>query len=490
MTTATRTAISVEAVRPSPQPSSKGAEANRWAALPVLMAGTFMIVLDFFIVNVALPAMQVDLRASTSAIEWVVAGYGLTFATFLITAGRIGDQIGRRRAFCIGLGLFTLTSAACGIAPDAFVLVLARVVQGLAGALLSPNVLAIIGVVYRGPERVRALTVYGMVMGVAAACAQLIGGVLVNADIAGLGWRTIFLINLPVGIVALILAPRLVPESRAAGARGIDVVGTLLVTAGLGALLLPLVEGRAHGWPTWAWLSLAAAHVLLVGFAAYELRIDRLGGAPLLEASLFRVQTFSVGLLTQLTFWCGQASFFMVLALYLQQGRGLDPLAAGLVFTILAAAYLVTSLCAAKLAVRYGRDLIAVGALTFAAGHALLFAGVAVVGTSGWIGFLTPGLVLVGGGMGLCITPLISTVLSHVHPQHAGAASGALSTVQQLGNSLGVATTGIIFFGTLNGDGGYAEAFQFSLAEFAGLLLVVAALTRLLPPRNPNANGA
>jgi EmrB/QacA subfamily drug resistance transporter len=472
MTTATRTplpsAIAVETVEP-----------GRWAALPVLMAGTFMIVLDFFIVNVALPAVQTDLQASTSAIEWVVAGYGLTFATFLITAGRIGDQLGRRRTFCIGLGLFILTSAACGLAPNAFVLVLARLVQGLAGALLSPNVLAIIGVVYRGPARVRAITVYGMVMGVAAAVAQLIGGVLVQADFAGLGWRTVFLINLPIGIVALIVAPRVIPESRAAGARGLDVVGTVLVTAGLSALLLPLVEGRPQGWPTWTWLSLAAAPVLLVLFGAYELRLSRRGGAPLLEPELFRARTFSVGLLTQFTFWCCQASFFLVLALYLQQGRGLDPLGAGLVFTILAAAYLVTSLRAAKLAVRYGRGLILIGALTLAAGHTLLLAGVAVVGTSGPIDFLLPGLALVGAGMGVCITPLISTVLTNVRPEHAGAASGALSTVQQLGNALGVAVTGMIFFGSVNF--GYARAFEISLAEFATLLVLVAALTRFLP---------
>jgi MFS family permease len=366
------------------------------------------------------------------------------------------------------------------------VLVLSRLVQGLAGALLSPNVLAIIGVVYRGPERVQALTVYGIVMGVAAACAQLIGGVLVQADIAALGWRTIFLINLPVGIVALILAPRLVPESRASGARGVDVVGTLLVTAGLAALLVPLIEGRPQGWPTWSWLCLATAPVLLGLFAGYELRLSRRGGAPLLEPSMFRERTFSVGLLTQLTFWCGQASFFLVLALYLQQGRGLDPLAAGLVFTLLAAAYLVTSLRAPELALRYGRAVILVGALTFAAGHMLLFAAVAALGSGGWIGFLAPGLVLVGAGMGLCITPLISTVLTHVQPQHAGAASGALSTVQQLGNALGVAVTGIIFFGALNADGGYAEAFQISLAELVALLMVVAALTRLLPRTDNN----
>src|SRR5215510_11056658 len=239
---------------------------NVWLALPVLMAGTFMIVLDFFIVNVALPSMQLDLHASVATIEWVVAGYGLTFATCLVTAGRIGDRIGRRRAFAIGLLLFTLASAVCGIAPDAKTLIAARLVQGISGALLSPNVLAIIGVVYQGTDRVKAITVYGMVMGFAAAGAQLIGGLLMHTDALGLGWRGVFLINVPVGFIALLLTARFVPESKANSTQGIDVLGTVLLTAGLTALLLPLVEGRQQGWPTWSWLSLTTAPIMLATF--------------------------------------------------------------------------------------------------------------------------------------------------------------------------------------------------------------------------------
>src|SRR5690242_2694550 len=186
---------------------------HQWAALAVVLTGTFMVVLDFFIVNVAMPAMQTDLHAGTGAIEWVVAGYGLTFATLLITAGRIGDRFGRRRAFSAGLALFTLASAACGLAWSPGALVAARFVQGAAAALLSPQVLSIIGLAYTGPDRVRALSVYGIVLGVAAAGGQLLGGVLVQSDVAGLGWRSCFLINVPIGALALALAPRLVPES-------------------------------------------------------------------------------------------------------------------------------------------------------------------------------------------------------------------------------------------------------------------------------------
>ena len=453
--------------------------ASRWAPLPVVLAGTFMVVLDFFIVNVAMPAMQADLHAGTGAIEWVVAGYGLTFATLLITAGRLGDQFGRRRMFAVGLGLFTLASAACGLAWSPGALVVARLVQGFAAALLSPQVLSIIGVAYTGEHRVRALSVYGIVLGLAAVGGQLVGGVLVQADVAGLGWRTCFLINVPVGLAALALALRLVPESRAGRSSRIDVAGTVLVTAGLTALILPLVEGRRHGWPLWTWLALAAAPVLLGAFAAQQRRLARRGGAPLLDPALFRERAFSAGLLAQLVFWAGQASFFLVLALYLQLGRGLDALQAGLVFTILAVAYLVASIRAPALTARLGRRLPAIGALLLAAGHGLLAASVADVGTTGSVGLLAPALLLVGAGMGLVITPLTSTVLASLEPERAGAASGALSTMQQVGNAIGVAVTGVVFFGAL--DHGFAQAFELSLVQLAALCVAVAGLTRLLP---------
>ena len=455
--------------------------ASRWAALPVVLAGTFMVVLDFFIVNVAMPVMQADLHAGSGAIEWVVAGYGLTFATLLVTAGRLGDQFGRRRMFSLGLGLFTVASAACGLAWSPGALVAARLLQGVAAALLSPQVLSIIGVAYAGPDRVRALSVYGIVLGLAAVGGQLIGGVLVQADLGGLGWRSCFLINVPIGIAALAVAPHLVGESRSDRSSGVDLTGTALLTAGLTAIVLPLVEGRTHGWPLWTWLALGAAPAILAAFAAHQRRLGRRGGAPLLDPALFRDRAFTAGLLTQLVFWCGQASFFLVFALYLQLGRGLDALQAGLVFTILAAAYLLASMQAPALTARLGRRLPAIGALVLAAGHALLAVSVADVGTTGSVGLLAPALLFVGAGMGLVITPLTSTVLGSLEPQRAGAASGLLSTMQQVGNAIGVAVTGVVFFGAL--DRGYATAFELTLVALAVLLVAVAGLTRLLPRR-------
>jgi EmrB/QacA subfamily drug resistance transporter len=454
---------------------------SRWLALPVVLAGTFMVVLDFFIVNVALPSMQSDLGASNTAIEWVVAGYALTSAIFVITAGRLGDRFGRRRMFSVGLALFTVASAACGAAGTPLELVLARLLQGVGAALLTPNVLSIIGVLYSGPDRVRALSVYGTAMGLAAVGGQLIGGALIAADPAGLSWRSCFLINLPIGIAALVLAPRVIPESRQSVAPGLDRVGTLLATATLTAVVLPLLEGRQHGWPAWTWLSLAAAPVLLAVFVAHQRRLSRRGGSPLIDMTLFRHRSFSAGLVTQLCFWAGQASFFVVLALYLQNGRGLEPLPAGLVFTILAAAYVAASMRAPALTARHGRRVIGAGALVLACGHVLLLSAVADIGVGGDLFVLVPGLVLVGAGMGLVLAPLASTIMQSLEPERAGAASGMLTTMQNVGNAIGVAVTGVIFFGALHS--GYATAFELAAAELAVLLVGVAVLSRLLPGR-------
>jgi EmrB/QacA subfamily drug resistance transporter len=458
------------------------ARANRWAPLPIVLAGTFMVVLDFFIVNVALPSMQARLHASDGAIEWVVAGYSLTSAVLLIGAGRLGDRHGRRRVFALGLGLFTLSSAACGLAPSPGVLVVARLVQGGAAALLMPNVLSLIGVLYDGVDRARALAAYGMTMGLAAVSGQLIGGVLVQADVAGLGWRMVFLINVPVGALALALTSRVVPESRVQGSGRVDLTGTLLVSAAVTAIVLPLVESRAHGWPLWTWLSLGAAPLVLAAFAMQQRRrgaAGRTSTPPLIPGELFRARGFTPGLVAQLVFWTGQASFFLVLALYLQQGRGLSALHSGLVFTILAVAYLAASLRAPALTERHGRRVLAVGALALAAGHGLLAAGVGEIGTGGTVLALVPGLILVGAGMGLGITPLATLIMAGMKPEHAGATSGVLATAQNVGNAIGVALIGVLFFGAAgHGIGG---AFELSEIALAGVLLSVVALTRLLP---------
>jgi EmrB/QacA subfamily drug resistance transporter len=449
-----------------------------------------MVVLDFFIVNVALPAIATDLGAGESSLEWVVAGYGLSFAAFLITAGRLGDLFGRRRVYTVGLGLFTLTSLACGLAPDPTALVIARIAQGASAAILMPQVLSTIAVTYRGDDHARALAIYGMVLGLGAVGGQVIGGALVQTDFLGLGWRACFLINVPIGLAALVAAPRLVPESRDDAARAsgsrINVGSALVLAAGLVAVLLPLIQGREHGWPVWTWIALGLAPAILGAFVAWQARLARRGRSALLDLRLFGERTFSAGLATQLALATVQAAFFVYLALYLQQGRGLNPLEAGLVFTILAVAYVVTSGPAPKLVAQHGRIVIAAGGATLAAGLVALALAVESIGVSGSLLALVPGLVLVGAGIGLSFTPIQQVVLGGIDPARAGAASGLLSTTQQVGFALGVAITGVIYFGAA--DQGIAHAFQISLWQMAAFAVEIVALTRLLPrPRRAGA---
>jgi EmrB/QacA subfamily drug resistance transporter len=458
--------------------------AATWAPLAIILCGTFVYVLDFFVVNVALPSIQRGLSASPAAIEWVVAGYGLTSAAFLVTGGRLGDHYGRRKLFCLGLAAFTVTSALCAAAPDAGFLVAARLAQGVGAAVMAPNVLSILGTTYTGAARVKAISIYGMVMGVAAVGGQLLGGLLIAANVAGLGWRVLFWVNVPVGIAALVLARRLVPESRAAapgaGRGRLDLRGAVLFTAALVAIVLPLLDGREQGWPAWSWASLAAGPVLLAAFAAHLRRTARRGGQPLLDPAIFALRAFRAGLACQVLFWCQQAASYLLLALYLQEGRGLSPIGSGGVFAVLAAGYLATSLRAPALTMRFGRRVVATGALVAGLGDLLLVLAIAP-GGGGALAALFPGLFLLGAGQGLCITPLTTTVLAHADASRAGSVSGALSTAQQVGNAIGVAVSGVIFYGLLGDGHGYGDAYRWSTAEMAVLLAGVAALAFLIP---------
>jgi len=473
------------------QPDAVAAPVSRitkWAPLAVVLAGTFVYILDFFVVNVALPDIQRSLHASAAAIEWLVSGYALTSACLLVCGGRLGDHYGRRRCFSIGLAAFVLASALCALAPDPGFLIAARLVQGAGGAIMAPNIMAILGMTYTGRDRVRAISVYGMVMGVAAVGGQLIGGVLIDANVAGLGWRAIFWVNVPVGLVALAGAWRLVPESRSAHAGHLDLAGAALLAAGLVAIVLPLADGRQQGWPAWSWACLALGPVLLALFAGYLRRAGRHGRQPLLEPAVFAVRTLRVGLTVQALFWCQQAASYLLLALFLQQGRGLGALESGGVFAVLAAGYLLTSLRAPALTVRFGPRVIATGAVCGAVGDLMLVLAVGHWGVGGPLIALFPGLFLLGAGQGLCITPLTSTVLSHADARTAGSITGALSTAQQVGNAIGVAVSGVIFFGLLSH--GFPAAFGTSMAQMGALLLVVAALTlTVLRPSATTATG-
>lgn len=462
--------------RPAPHPSPESSEPPVRGLLPVVLTATFMTALDFFIVNVAVPSVQVDLRAGPAAVQWVIAGFGLALAAGLVTAGRLGDRYGRRRVFALGLALFTLASAGCGLAPTTAALVGARVLQGLAAALMGPQVLAILRTAYSGAAQARAFAMYGLTMGVGAVFGQLIGGLLIRADVLGLDWRSCFLINLPVGLAALVLVRRCLPESRAPQRPGLDPVGALLVTFALTGLVLPLIQGREQGWPLWTWLCLGGSAALLAVFGVHQ---HRHSSSPLVDTRLFRQRAFGAGILAQLAFWLGQASFFLVLALYLQQGRGLDALGSGLVFTAIGAGYLLTSTTAHRLAARLGRQVVAGGALLMAAGLGLLGLAAQQAGGAGSVWWLVPGLFVDGLGMGMVIAPVTTTVLARVSPQLVGSAAGVLATVQQVGGALGIALIGIVFYGADD----FSQGFVRCVAVLAVLELVLAALVQLLPRR-------
>jgi predicted MFS family arabinose efflux permease len=321
-------------------------------------------------------------------------------------------------------------------------------------------------------------------MGVAAVFGQLIGGLLIRANVFGSGWRSCFLINLPVAVGVLVLLPRLIPESRSPGRPHLDLPGAALITSAIALVVLPLIDGRAQGWPSWTWLSFTTAAVLFVCFWARERRLAAGGSDPLVHPDLFRERAFTVGLLAQLVFWMGQASFFLVFALYVQQGRGLSALGAGTIFTAVGAGYLGISLSAHKFTRRMGRQVLAVGGATMAAGLGALAAVVAHVGTGGNIGLLIPGLVLDGAGMGLVIAPLTTTVLAQVSTRYAGTGAGVMSTAVQIGNALGVAVIGIIFYsalGTAATVAAYAHALLASVVYLILIGLALALLVQFLP---------
>ena len=411
----------------------------------VLLLGAFLPMLDFFIVNVALPTIDSTLHASTPMLELVVAGYGVAFAVSLVVGGRLGDATGRRRMFMIGMLGFTLTSLLCGIAPSIGVLVAARILQGVSAAMLQPQVLATFQATLEGQARSRAIGLYAATGGIAVVLGQLLGGVLLNADIAGSSWRPIFLVNVPFGIAGLLLARRVVPTSRSPHPAAVDIPGTGLLAAAIVTLLVPLTEGPALHWPVWSWLVLATAPGFAAAFVAVERRAERRGTTPLVPPSLVRLATVRHGLVLAVPFFLGFGAFMFVFALTVQDGLHHDALGSGLAITPMAVAFFTGSLLAARLYERFGTRLLAAGFALQALG---LVALLTVIGDQ-WphvsLLALAPGLAVAGFGQSLGLGALFRTVLAGVPQRLAGIGSGVLVTVQQGSVALGVASLGTLF---------------------------------------------
>jgi EmrB/QacA subfamily drug resistance transporter len=442
----------------APPATASQADPRRWLTLVILLLAGFMNLLDVSIVNIAIPSIQRDLHASYADVQWALAGYTLAYALVLITGGRLGDTFGRKRLFLIGVAGFTIMSALCGAATGPGMLIGCRVAQGAMGAIMVPQVLAVIQVVFPPRERIKALAGFGVTAGLGTVSGPLLGGLLIQHNLFGLGWRPIFLINVPVGVIAFAAAAVLVRESRAANPPRLDPVGVGLISAALLLLLYPLVEGRQLGWPLWTYVSMALCVPVLAVFVWYERLKSRRDGSPLVPLSLFTDRAFSAGMSVAVTFFLGIASFALVLTLFLQLGLGFSPWHAGLTFLPFSVGVLVASGAAVRLAPRFGRGVTMAGALVIAAGMAGLIATLHHYGAAVTTWDLVPGLVAAGLGLGAVIAPLADIVLAGVPHRDAGSASGVFNTGLQVGNSIGIAVIGVVFFGLLGSQSGPAAA--------------------------------
>ncbi|MEV0661658.1 MFS transporter [Actinomadura luteofluorescens] len=432
-----------------------------------------MDLLDATIVTVAAPAIARDLGAGEAQIQWTIAAYTLALGAGLITGGRLGDQYGRRRLFMTGLAGFMATSAMCALAADPGVLIGMRAGQGLTAGIMVPQVFGIIRASFGPAERAKAFGAYGAVQGIASVAGPLLGGLLVDADLFGLGWRTIFWINVPVSILALVIGAKVLPESRSASTARLDLPGALLAASGILLLLLPVIQTGTWGW-TWAsYALLAAGTVVLAFFLAYERRLTGRGGEPVFDPALLRLRAFAVGLGASVLFFGGIGSSFLTLSVYLQNGTGRTAWETGLVILPYALGSIITSGLGVAFAAKAGRALLISGSSTIAASHLVLWYVVKDGDDPGY-GLLAPALFIGGLGLGLAAPILVNVVLAGVPGRNAGAAGGVLSTVNQIGGAAGIAVLGTVFFTAVTDSAAGAPALP-DYGHALGIVLIISA---------------
>jgi MFS family permease len=462
-------------------PAAVAVRRRRWLILVVLLVGGFLPPVDFFIVNVALPSIQDGLGATPADVQLVISGYAAAYAVFLVTGGRLGDLFGRRRLFILAMLAFTATSALCGLAASAGLLVIARVGEGAAAALLVPQVLGMIRALHDAPGEeaalARALSLYGVMMGLAAAAGQLGGGLLVAWSPLGLGWRAVFLVNLPIGAVAIAGAWLLLPEASAAHRPRLDLPGAALLSAALAALVVPLSEGRQDGWPLWTFLALAAVPGLVWAFLRHEDRLGARGGMPLLDLGLLRIPGFRRGVLVASLFFFTSA-FYLLFAIERQDGAGLDALHTGLAILPYGIGLFVGPLASAPLLGRFHRRLLGAGLAVEVAGYAAT--GLAVAAGVGGAALVAT-VFVAGFGQGIAMPRLFNLVLADVPARQGGVASGVVSSALQIGAAVSVAAIGSLFFAVLgqgSGPAAYAHAFGVAMIAVVAALAGAALLAR------------
>jgi EmrB/QacA subfamily drug resistance transporter len=455
---------------PSPG-DSETLDPNRWAALAVLLTGAFLAPLDFFIVNNAMPAITAGLGASSADVQLVISGYAVVYAVFLITGGRLGDIFGRKSVFLIGLGGFALASALCGLAWSPLSLIQARLLQALAAAAMAPQALASVHALFPPGERGRALGIYGVVLGLSSIVGQLLGGALVGADIGGFGWRLIFLINVPIAAMAILAAVPYLRETRGAHRPKLDLGGVALSSLALTSFVVPLVEGRARGWPLWSLAMLLTTPLFVEAFRRYEIRLARAGGDPLVAIEVFQSPGLLRGIGAIMTLYA-IATFFLTYSIYLQSALHFSAWQAGLSILPFSAGFLLSSTFSAAIGRWFGTAAPSLGFVLSATG-AVATALVVAHGAAGMVPswpLSVPCLVLMGLGMGLAIPTMMRVIVERVAPQHAGLVGGMFNSTLQVSAAVSIAVLGGLFYaalGTSSDPAAVTRAFSITLLAIA-----------------------
>lgn len=452
---------------------------HRWTALVILLAGAFLPPLDFFIVNVALPSIREDLLASASTMQLVISGYATTYAVMLITGGRLGDLYGRRNVFLAGMLGFAAASAMCGFAWSPMALIIGRILQGFAAAIMAPQALASINAIFPDHEKSRALSFYALTFGVASMAGLFLGGALIALNIFGLGWRAIFLINLPVIAIAAPCASIILRETRSEHPSKLDLGGALLIALALFTLIAPLIEGREQGWPSWLLVMLTASPLVFFLFWRHERNLEAAGGDPILAPSLLRVPGLKRGLMAALFFY-SLAAFWLVFSVYEQSGLGRTPFEAGLAILPAAIGFVLGPFASERILRLFGRYSAAIG-MTLQAGG--LFATAALI-SSQHAQFLFLALFLIGLGQGIALPNLLTSVVQRVGRTQSGLASGLVNSMLQVGGAFAAAIVGGLFFSILGSATdvmSIGRAYSVAAIAIAICLLIAAWLSAGLP---------
>ena len=435
---------------------------SRWFAFSAVITASVMDLLDSTVMNVAAPAIRADLGGSYASLQWMAAGYTMALAVLLLVGGRLGDLLGRKHALLIGVGGFTVTSFLCGLAVSSEMLIAARVAQGAFAAIMLPQGFGLARDLFEPVERAKAFGFFGPVMGLSAVIGPIVGGTLLDADLLGIGWRAIFLVNIPVGIFTFVVAARYLPNIQPTGRRiSLDIPGLLIAGAGLVALVYPLVQGHEIGWPLWSKALLVASVPMLAGFGVYQSRRQRIG--TLIEPRLLRSRSYLSGVFFAVVFFGAMAGTF-VLGMFLQVGLGYTPIHASLAMAPWAFGALIGSAVSGITMQKYGRKLLHIGLALMAIGLIGLYVVLTLAGLNvGHWDLAVPNLIG-GAGMGMVFVPLFDIILGGVRDEEVGSATGLLGSLEQVGIALGIAVIGSIFMGKV----AHAEPSTRALAALDG----------------------